>query len=384
MNRRVFLQSSSLAAAASLTGAADQPPPTHRAVIIGHTGHGDYGHGMDMCLNHRPDVQVVGLADPDEKGRAVAGKRANAQCLYADYREMLATERPTLAICGPRWDEEHVDIITACLKAGCHVYSEKPLAKCAADADALVKLADAQGRKLAVAHQMRIAPNVRALKKAIADKSLIGDLLEIQSNGKQDARAGAEDLIVLGCHLFDLMRLFAGDPQWCMARIETKEGRAITKADRRGAGKEELGGMAGERVHATFAFPNSVTATFQSRAEAREHDGFWGLTLKGSKGSVRLSANIPPHVFILNSGADGAITSTPYPEFPPAPKDGMQEGNQLVADDWLEAIAQNREPICSGRNAAWATEMVQSVFASALACAQLRFPLVQRQHPFDA
>ena len=383
MNRRAFLQSSSLAAAASLARAADQPPLQHRAVIIGHTGHGDYGHGMDIALTHRPEIPVVGLADPDEKGRAIAGKRANAQRLYADYRDMLVTEKPTLAICGPRWDEEHVDIITACLQAGCHVYSEKPLAKCAADADALVKLADARFRKLAVAHQMRIAPNVQALQKAIADKSLIGDLLEIQSNGKQDARAGAEDLIVLGCHLFDLMRLFAGDPLWCMARIETKEGKPITKADRRGAGKEQLGGMAGERVHATFAFPNSVTATFSSRAEARHHDGFWGLTLKGSKGSVRLAADIPPHVFVLNAGAGGAITSVPYPECPPTSKDGMKEANQRVVDDWLEAIAQNREPACSGRNAAWATEMVQSVFASALAHAPLTFPLTQRQHPFD-
>jgi len=54
----------------------------------------------------------------------------------------------------------------------------------------------------------------------------------------------------------------------------------------------------------------------------------------------------------------------------------------MVADDWLDAIAHDREPICSGRNAAWANEMVQAVFASALAHEPLEFPLKVRTHPF--
>ncbi len=32
---------------------------------------------------------------------------------------------------------------------------------------------------------------------------MLGDLLEIRSHGKQDHRAGGEDLVVLGVHLFD-------------------------------------------------------------------------------------------------------------------------------------------------------------------------------------
>jgi len=383
MNRRHFLHSTALtAAASSFATAAEDAPRKFRAVVIGHTGHGDYGHGMDMSLNHRKDVEVVALADAEEKGRAAAAKRANATRTYADYREMLSKEKPDIAICGPRWDDQHVPIIKACLEAGAHVYSEKPFVQCAADGDGLLKLADSKNLKVAVAHQMRIAPNVRALQKVVTDKSMIGDLLEIRANGKQDTRAGAEDLVVLGCHLFDLMRFFAGDPQWCFARVETKEGKPITLADKRGAGKEQLGGIAGERVHATFAFPNSVTATFISRAEAHETSSAWGLTFIGSKGQVRLSANIPPHVFILTPGKEGAFESKEWAVSPPPPKANMKDANAMVVDDWLEAITQNREPLCSGRNAAWANEMVQAVFASALAHAPLEFPLKVRTHPF--
>jgi len=45
---------------------------------------------------------------------------------------------------------------------------------------------------------MRLAPNILALKQAI-DTGLIGDLLEIRAHGKQDHRAGGEDLVVLEC-----------------------------------------------------------------------------------------------------------------------------------------------------------------------------------------
>jgi predicted dehydrogenase len=385
MNRRHFLHSTGIAAAAtSFASAAEETPRKFRAVIIGHTGHGDYGHGMELCLNHRKDVEVLALADADEKGRAAAAKRANAARTYADYREMLDKEKPDIAICGPRWNDQHAAIIGACLEAGAHVYSEKPFVQYAADGDVLLKLADSKNLKIAVAHQMRIAPNVRALQKAVADKSLVGDLLEIRANGKQDARAGAEDLVVLGCHLFDLMRFFAGDPQWCLARVETREGKPITKADKRGAIKEQIGAIAGDQVYATLAFPNSVTATFTSRAEAHQTSDAWGLTFIGSKGMVRLSANIPPHVFLLTPGKEGAMTSTEWEVSPPAPKANMKDANAMVVDDWLEAIAQNREPWCSGRNAAWANEMVQAVFASALAHAPLEFPLKVRTQPFDA
>jgi len=383
MNRRHFIQTAGLtAAASSFASAAETSTRKFRAVIIGHTGHGDYGHGMDICLTHRSDVEVVGLADPDEKGRANAAKKANAARTYADYHEMLAKEKPDIAICGPRWNDQHLPIIKACLEAGAHVYSEKPFVQFAADGDELLKIAKAKNLKVAVAHQMRIAPNVRALQKAVTDKSLIGDLLEIRANGKQDTRAGAEDLIVLGCHLFDLMRFFAGDPLWCFSRVETKEGKPIAKSDKRGALKEQIGPMAGERVHATFAFPNSVTGTFISRAEAHQTSNAWGLTFIGSKGSVLLSANIPPHVFILTPGANGALTSKEYEVSPPAPKSSMKDANVMVADDWLEAIAQDREPFCSGRNAAWANEMVQAVFASALAHDRVELPLKVRTNPF--
>ena len=381
MNRRHF---TSLVVTASVVAA--DAPKKFRAAIIGHTGRGDYGHDMDMVFAHRDDVEVLAVADPDETGRANAMKRSGAPRGYADYREMLAKEKPDIVSIGTRWNDQHVAMTTAALEAGAHVYSEKPFVRCAADGDVLLTLAKQKGLKIGVAHQMRSTPGILLLKQRLDDKSLIRELCEMRGVGKQDHRAGAEDMTVLACHLYGLMQFFAGDPQWCFARIETKEGKPITLADKRGALKEDLGGMAGDRVHATFGFATSVIGTFTSRAELREQTGPYGMTLIGSKGMVRILANIQPVIQVLDANqAWQQWQDDPGKELVD-PKKGDQAdiGNQITIDDLLAAIRENREPHSSGASAAIGNEMVQASFASALAQQRLKLPLEKRTHPFDS
>jgi predicted dehydrogenase len=60
----------------------------------------------------------------------------------------------------------------------------------------MLALAERSGLTIAVAHQIRLLPPVLALQQALAG-GLIGELLEVTSCGKMDARrAGGEDLVV--------------------------------------------------------------------------------------------------------------------------------------------------------------------------------------------
>ena len=47
----------------------------YRVGVIGHTGRGNYGHGLDTVWLSMPQTQIVGVADPDEEGRGKAAKR---------------------------------------------------------------------------------------------------------------------------------------------------------------------------------------------------------------------------------------------------------------------------------------------------------------------
>jgi predicted dehydrogenase len=281
-----------------------------------------------------------------------------------------------------RHSDQHRDIILACLQAGAHVYSEKPITRTPAEADELLAAATAANRKVAVAHTMRQGPGIRRLRDAIQKENILGDLAEMRAYGKQDPRAGGEDLMVLGSHLMDLMRLFAGDPQWCTARVLTA-GRDITRADARLV-KDNVGLVAGDQIFAQYAFPNGINASFTSTARMRENAGSWGLELLGSKGSARI-CDVSPNVFVRRPSPWTPTGRTDiWQPFDPATVKVPDERPLDPVADWLESITAPREPVCSLRNAAWAVEMVCAVYESALSGQRAAFPLKKRTHPLEA
>jgi predicted dehydrogenase len=387
-NRREFLASTVLAVTArSVNSSAAEKH--FRAAIIGHTGHGDYGHEHDLIFLNREGVETVGVADPDKQGCARAAARCGATRQYSDYEEMLRKERPHLVAVCPRWTDEHYAMAKAVIQAGAHLYIEKPFTENLLQADELLAIAKKDNLKTSVAHQMRLAPGMVALKQALAG-GLIGDLVEIRAHGKQDHRAGGEDLIVLGTHLFDLMRLFAGDPLSCAATI-LEGGREATFADIKQA-TEKIGPILGDQVVAIFTFPNQVTATFQSNRKRQSAAGPWGVELVGTKRAVRVLADINPRILIgehtrfSDQGAE--LRWLPWQDDPslkssPAEKT-VGAANKRVTDDWLKAIRENRSPECSEENAMRALEMAHAVFASGLQHARVPFPLEKRSHPLEA
>ena len=149
----------------------------------------------------------MALADADSAGRARTAEKIKAPRRYADYRELIEKERPNLVSIALRHADQHYPIALAALRAGAHVYCEKPFTTTPIEADELLNEADRQKLKIAVAHTMRMMPVVLQLKAALGE-GLIGELAELRAYGKQDTRAGGEDMMVLGSHLFDLMRLF--------------------------------------------------------------------------------------------------------------------------------------------------------------------------------
>jgi predicted dehydrogenase len=326
------------------------------------------------------------VADPNDAGRAKASQRTSARRAYADYREMLAREKPELVCVAPRWTDEHFAMAKAALQSGAHLFMEKPFTQTLAEADELLALAKKHRLKIAVAHQMRSAPNIVHLKRQL-NEGLLGKLMQIRAQGKQDARAGGEDLIVLGVHLFDLMRLFAGEPRGCSARVLQDE-RDITTTDARPA-SEGIGPVAGNAVSAEFAFPHGVTASFQSRSRRPIAASLWGMELIGSKAVARINANIWPEVLVRQIDTRNAAPSAadwhplegePTVKLRPEDKT-VAKANARLVDDWLGAIRENRDPVCSGFNRMKALEMALAVFGAGLAKTRVTLPLATRTHP---
>lgn len=359
-----------------------------RVAVIGRTGRGDYGHGLDVVWKDISQAEVVAVADEDEQGRNAAAKRLGAAHAYADYREMLEKEKPQIVSVAPRWLDCHHDMVLACAEAGCHMFLEKPVARSLAEADEMVEACRKRNLKVVVAHQARYSPRLPHVLDLIRDGRL-GDLLELRARGKEDQRGGGEDLMVLGTHMMDLMRLLAGNPTWCSARVFEK-GRPLNKDGVRD-GDEGIGPLAGDELEATFGFASPTLGYFAThRARHGVNDRF-GLRVYGSKGILTIGTGTFPPIYFTEDPAWAPgqskahwieITSAGLGEPEPAPDTSPQTpGNILIAQDLLAAIEADRQPKGSIEDGRAALEMILAVYESHRVNAPVALPLKNRRHP---
>jgi predicted dehydrogenase len=368
-------------------------PKPYRVGVIGHTGRGNYGHGLDTVWLALENVQIVAVADADTKGRAAAMQRLKTKSSYADYRDMLKKERPQIVSVATRFLDEHHDMVLACAEAGASVFLEKPMCRTLAEADEMVAACEKHHVKLAIAHQTRYSPRVQRVKDLIADGRL-GDLLELRGRGKEDTRVGGQDLMILGTHIMDLMRFIAGDARSCFARVGVadKAGvRTVNKADIREGG-EGMGPVAGDHITAGFLFDKGVVGHFSSQRSTRtagERDRF-GLQIFGSKGVIQLTTgSLPPVYFLGDPGWFPARSKAAWQEItsaglgkPETLKDGgLGQGNIWVARDLIEAIEKDRQPRGSMYDGRAALEMIMAVYESHRLRGPVELPLKNRRHP---
>lgn len=354
----------------------------YRAAAIGRTGQGDYGHGLHTAYQGIDQVEFVAVADPDEAGRLKAQQETRTPRAYADYQEMLQVEHPDIVSVCPRWTDCHLELVLACLEAGAHVYCEKPMTWNLEDGDRIVAEAATRRLKVAVAHQGVYLPRVQAVRRLLGE-GRIGQVLSLHAHGKQDKRGGGEDMIVLGTHLFNMMRFFAGEVAWMSAQV-TVEGRELEKAHIRQA-NEPVGPVAGDCINSYFSFRSGAAGFFDSRRDQAGSGHRYGMEIVGSAG-----------ILSLRGGSGGESMIYPYPLYRPAdqaqqwqpleevPDQPLAKGNQLAILDLIAAAEEDRQPLSSAADAVAALEMILGAYESQITGRRVPFPMQRRRHPLLA
>lgn len=357
----------------------------YRVAVIGRTGRGDYGHGLDVVWKDIEEAEVVAVADEDEHGRSEAARRLGVERAYADYREMLAKERPDIVSVAPRWLDCHRDMVMACAEAGCHVFLEKPMCRTLAEADEMVAACERARVKLAISHQTRYSPRLQRVQEMIEEGKL-GDVLELRGRGKEDSRGGGEDLMVLGTHVMDLIRSLAGNPKWCFARV-LDGGQRVTAADVRD-GAEGIGPLAGDRIDAMYGFETAAVAYFSTRRNAGAAGQRFGLRVYGSKGVLDIGTGSLPTVLFLDDSQWGRnkkewipVTSAGLGQPEPLEEKGLHLGNVWIVRDLIHAIENDTQPRGSVYEGRAALEMILAVYESHRLNAPVALPLQSREHP---
>ncbi len=362
-------------------------PSKYRVAVIGRTGHGNYGHGLDTVWQDIPGAEIVGVADDNKDGLSAAAKRLKTDAAFLDYREMLDRAKPQFVSIAPRWLDQHHDIVLAAAERGIHIYLEKPLCRTLKEADEMVAACERSHVRCVVAHQSRYSPKIQLVKKLIAEGA-IGQVLEFRGRGKEDRRGGGEDFWVLGTHIMDLIRLYGGHPHWCMASVRAN-GEPITKDDV-AEGPEGIGPLAGDSVAAMYGMPANAMAYFNTVRNQAGNPSRFGLQIFGSRGIIEVfTGHLSPAAILQDAswspGRSGkawqSISSAGIGKPEPDKDGGLHVGNVLAVTDLIAAVEEDREPLGSISEARGATEMIVAAFESERAKARVPLPLKDRDNP---
>lgn len=159
---------------------------------------------------------VVAVVSRQGAAAFLAGVVAHADEVTTDFDRVLRDPAVTAVILTTRHDT-HADQAVAALRAGKHVWVEKPLALRLADLDAVAQAARASGRMLLVGFNRRFAPMAQALRTALSARAEAGRITITVNAGRLDPdhwtldpRIGGGRIVGEACHFVDLVRFLVG------------------------------------------------------------------------------------------------------------------------------------------------------------------------------
>ena len=369
----------------------------YTAVVIGATGAGNYGHDADLSWQLISEVEVVAVADVDEELARAKADQLGAPQAFGDYRQMLRSVQADFVTVCNRQPHLRAEMMHAAIEAGARgIYCEKPFVRTPAEGDAIVAAASRSGTRIQVAHNWRVDPKVLRMREMVRAGE-IGRLVAMHTTGKNDdRRGGAVDLAVLGVHQMDLMRQVAGDPRQMSASV-MQSGRPVGLPDVH-VGSENLGLMAGDQLFATYLFDHGVVGTFSSVRTGPGMHRQMGVELVGTAGllSLRGGPTTGQPLLInrrpeLDPGVESNWEAVPVSSLDAealGDAEGRADVRQLLhttmTRDLVQAVEQNRRPVCDAIDGRWIIEMVMAVHEAGLTQQTVRFPLQIRDNPYAA
>jgi predicted dehydrogenase len=162
MNRRSFLHGALAAGAISgRARAADQSGRRLRTALIGAGWWG--GNVLGEAIASR-QCEIVGICDVDQRAvnptvEKVTRLNGDRPRKYRDFREMLDREKPEIVIVTTP-DHWHALCTIAAVRAGAHVYVDKPTAHTIGESQAMVRAARSHGRVVQVGTHRRTSPHM--------------------------------------------------------------------------------------------------------------------------------------------------------------------------------------------------------------------------------
>lgn len=139
-------------------------------VRIGLIGIGRWAVDVHIAnLKRLPNAAVVALCSRSEENRARGAEAVGgAPRLFASAEELLACDEVDAVIVSTP-NNSHARLSTAALRAGRHVYCEKPMAVSVAEAQGVAEAVDAAGKVFMTGFELRYSDVAQTIRRLIAE-----------------------------------------------------------------------------------------------------------------------------------------------------------------------------------------------------------------------
>ena len=339
--------------------------------VIGIKGVG--GKHVSMAHEHE-NVELTALVDLDEEVVKAQSQELGVRA-FTDYRELLdAGIVDAVSIATPH--HLHAIIGLECLKAGVHVFTEKPLANRVSDADAMIETAKARDLKLCVGHQYRTYRTPQTMKYLI-DTGAIGNIMRVlwtwiefrpESYYDRDIwrqtwrHAGGGVLMNQTSHDLDLICWLVGKPVQVSAIIGNQSHKMEVE----------------DVVCANVLFENGAFGSIQ--LTINQPRGYSIRQIAGDKGTIA----IPDVQSLTNNRADHILLGTyehsltdlvgqapriagqPEVSWQPVELRDEPGGHDILMENFTDAILNGGEALVNGKSALTAVELINAIVLSAI------------------
>jgi len=205
-----------------------------RAGIIGCGGIANGKHMPSIKATEKAEMVAFCDIIEEKAKKAAEDFGAPGAKVYTDYKQLLANEKLDMVyVLTP--NKSHSFISIAALEAGNHVLCEKPMAKTAKEARAMVETAKKTGKLLTIGYQNRYAAPTQYIKKS-AERGDFGDIYFAKAHALRrravptwgvflnEEEQGGGPLIDIGTHALDMTLWFMNNykPKSVMGSVYKK------------------------------------------------------------------------------------------------------------------------------------------------------------------
>ncbi len=323
----------------------------------------DYLNNPNVCEVVPCDLNPEKLAAVQEKYGLTKG--------YADYKEMLAAEKPDIVgVCVPNF--LHKQVVTDALESGAHVLSEKPLARTAEEGREIQEVSRRTGRKLMVNFNRRYLDSSIALKEWI-EQGKLGRIYYVVTKWQRvrgvpwwypldDAKrkVGGGPMIDLGVHTMDLCMWLCGYPE-----AEWVSGRAFSEIAPREAADHGFASLDVEDMGVAMVTMKNgmmmeVEASWASNSEIPTDN--IEVRLYGTEGGAVIKAGCDKCSLVI-IGKKSEVEVQPLPE---------PTRSLTIRDAFVKAVLEDTEVPCTPDQAIAISRIIDCVYESTRTGAPLK------------